>query len=74
MDVVTWTFETESFDLTKAGVYQLKIIANFNGYTNTAELDFEIILVDMCASTTLTIIGSIISTSAITYTITDPIH
>ena len=52
--MATWTFETESFDLTKAGVYQLKIIANFDGYSNTAELDFDMTLVDTCLLGTFT--------------------
>ena len=68
------TLTTYSADFLKTGSYNLRLTANFIGYTNTATLDFDIVLVDMCDSTTLTISDSILSTSAITYTITDPIH
>ena len=47
-DAVARTIETESFDLAKADNYPLKLIANIDGYSNTAELDFDMTLVNLC--------------------------
>ena len=60
-DPIAESFETSSNDFLDAGTHQLRLITNFNGYTNTAFLDFTVTLNDPCSAATLTIDSSILS-------------
>ena len=58
-----------STDATKAGVYDLTLKAVYDGFTNYGELDFQVILIDLCETTTLTIANSMLSSLAISYNV-----
>ena len=60
--------------MTKSGIYPLRLTAAFIGYTHTATLDFQVTLVDTCATTTLSVDPTILSSLAIVYTIGSAPH
>ena len=47
----------------------MKLIANYQGYSNTAESTFQVTLTDQCASSVLSIDASILSSLNINYNI-----
>ena len=59
--VFTYTPATLEFDIfydtdmSKVGVYSMRLIANFATYTNNDKLDFTVTLNDLCITSTLTI-------------------
>ena len=62
-------------DQSKAGHYYLRLYAKFitvNG--NNGFLDFDIVVCGTCCYTSLTIQGSIVSSSIINYNVNDPLH
>ena len=69
-DPLARTLETESFDLARAGFYPLKLKANLDGYSNTAELDFGMTLVNLCLVGTFTFTPT--EFTATTYSIYTP--
>ena len=75
-DDVTQIFKTESSDPSKANTYLYKIIANYDGYTNTDTLDFTVIVTeDPCATTSLSIDSAMfLQFPLITYNIKDAAH
>ena len=67
-------FSIYSNNPAKANTYPLRLIASLDGFSNTASLDFQVILVDLCSIATLSIQSSIVSSLTITYNIGDPAH
>ena len=70
----TLTLSISSSDFADVGLFNLKLIANFDGYSNTGELDFTVTLHDACSSTTLTVASSIISSVNLSYNIGYTMH
>ena len=62
-------FVTSSNDLTHAGTYSLVLVANFNGYSNTATLPFDVVLIDRCLLGTLSFITPLSSFTTSTYSL-----
>ena len=71
---MTKNFQILTTDLAKANVYTLRLITNYIGYTNSAVLDFEVTLVDTCATTVLSIDSTMLSSLSIKYNIGDNSH
>ena len=46
-------FRTASSDITDANTYQMRLIANYDGLTNTEPLDFDVVLFDACTTSTI---------------------
>ena len=68
------TLTISSSDPTDASTYSRYILAMYDGYTNSARLDFTVTLIDTCAATTLTIASDILTSTAISYEIGAPAH
>ena len=67
-------FSILSSDPQEASTYDLRLIANLIGYSNTDFLDFEVTLVDTCGTAVLTLDPTILSQTSMTYTIGEPAY